>query len=447
MASVASSLDRIKSDLRRFLPDSDILAACDRAGHRFRRRVFDPVATVHLFVLQVICFNTAMTHLRHLARRRVNPPAYCRARMRLPLAVLQDLLRRSASAVLATHDPGGQGRSDDGCFYGHRVLLLDGSTAMAPETGDSCRSLGQPRGQKPGCGFAVPQVIALFDAFTGVALQVIGCPLYTREMRTLFNLHPLLAAGDLLLGDRGLCSWVHLALLQSRGCHGCFRLHQRQFVRFDSRSRGTHANSRRMKRLGNNDQLAQWLKPRSRPAWVSSEQYAQLPERLIVRESRYRLIRTGYRTRWVFIVSTLLDPMIYPHAELTRLYGLRWQVETHFAELKTTLKMRRLKSRTPAGVLKELAVFALVYNLVRAVMLRAAVRQKVEPTRISFVDTLRWLLSARPGEPLPLLLINPRRPGRHEPRAMKDWRESYPKMTLPRARCRALLDDWRGKVK
>jgi hypothetical protein len=442
MASVSSTLDRIKSDLRQFIPDTQILEACATAGHRFRRRMFDPVATVHLFVLQVLCFNTAMTHLRHLTRRRVNPPAYCRARMRLPLAVLQDLLRRSASAVLRT-----QGHGSDGRFCGHRVLLLDGSTAMAPETAESCRVLGQPRGQTPGCGFAVPQVIALFDAFTGVALQVIGCPLYTREMRMLLSLHPLLGAGDLLLADRGLCSWVHLALLQGRGCHGCFRLHQRQLVRFDGRSRGRHANSRRLRRLGKDDQLAEWLKPGSRPAWVSPQQYADLPQRLMVRESRYRLIRTGYRVRWVFLVSTLLDPIAYPHAELTRLYGLRWQIETHFAELKTTLRMRRLKSRTPAGVLKELAVFALVYNLVRAVMLQAAARQKVEPSRISFLDTLRWLLSAQPGEPLPPLLINPKRSGRHEPRVVKDWRDDYPKMTMPRARSRALLDDWRGKVK
>ncbi len=212
MASVSSALDRIKSDLRQFIPDSDILDACHAAGHRFRRRVFDPVATVHLFVTQVLCFNTAMTHLRHLSRGPINPPAYCRARMRLPLAVLQDLLRRSASAVLDAHE----GFASDGRFCGHRVLLLDGSTAMAPETPDSCRVLGQPRGQKPGCGFAVPQVIALFDAFTGVALAVLGCPLYTREMRTLWTLHPLMQTGDLLLADRGLCSYVHLALLQMR---------------------------------------------------------------------------------------------------------------------------------------------------------------------------------------------------------------------------------------
>jgi hypothetical protein len=441
MASVASTLERIKSDLRQFIPDAQILDACNRVGHRFRRRVFDPVATVHLFVLQVLCFNTAMTHLRHLARRRINPPAYCRARMRLPLAVLQDLLRRSADAVLEGVGDG------SGRFCGHRVLLLDGSTALAPDTPASQDAFGQPRGQKSGCGFPMPQVIGLFDAFTGVALQVIGCPLYTREMRTLWALHPLIGPGDLLLADRGLCSYAHLALLVLQGSHACFRLHQRHRVRFDARCRGAHAASRRQRRLGKDDQLAEWFKPRTCPAWMSPGQYARLPERLTVREVRYRLVRVGYRVRTVVVVSTLLDPITYPHGEITRLYGLRWQVETHFAELKTTLKMRRLKSRTPQGVLKELAVFALVYNLVRAVMLRAARRQRIDPSRISFVDTIRWLLSARPGEALTDLVTHPKRPARHQPRVIKDLRDTYMKMTLPRPRLKALLDDLRGRPK
>lgn len=85
--------------------------------------------------------------------------------------------------------------------------------------------------------------------------------------------------------------------------------------------------------------------------------------------------------------------------------------------------------------------------MVRAVMLQAANRQNAEPSRISLLDTLRWLLSARPGEPLPPLLINPRRPGRNEPRVVKDWRDDYRKITMPRALSRAILDDWREKVK
>lgn len=118
---------------------------------------------------------------------------------------------------------------------------------------------------------------------------------------------------------------------------------------------------------------------------------------------------------------------------------MRWQVETHFAELKTTLKMRKVKSQTAQGVLKELVVYALVYNLIHLVMLKAAQRQKVQPDRISFIDALRWLISAAPGEPLPDLVINPLRKDRHEPRVVKERYATYPRMTRPRWKLRQEL--------
>lgn len=107
-------------------------------------------------------------------------------------------------------------------------------------------------------------------------------------------------------------------------------------------------------------------------------------------------------------------------------------METHLAELKTTLKMRKLKCKTVLGVQKELAVYCLVYNLIHAVMLKAAQRQQVRPDRISFIDTVRWFLSAGPGEKLAKLIVNPRRPDRHEPRVVKDLPDSYRKMSKSR---------------
>jgi hypothetical protein len=57
MASISGALDRIKSDLRRFLPDATIESAARDAGHRWRRRNLGPVQTVHLFILQVLDAN------------------------------------------------------------------------------------------------------------------------------------------------------------------------------------------------------------------------------------------------------------------------------------------------------------------------------------------------------------------------------------------------------
>ena len=109
---------------------------------------------------------------------------------------------------------------------------------------------------------------------------------------------------------------------------------------------------------------------------------------LTVRELRYQVLQRGCRTKQVTLVTTLLDADQYPAQELADLYGQRWQIETNLRHLKQTMKMDVLHCETEAGVLKELTMFALVYNLVRTVMHVASVRQEVPVDRISFADAL-----------------------------------------------------------
>jgi hypothetical protein len=453
MASVSSALHRIKDDLRACLPDSMILKACREADHRWRQRKLGPVQTVHLFILQILNFNTAMTHLRHLSQTPVRAPGYCKARMRLPLKVLQTLLVESSKVMRRACSSASTGR-----WCGLKAYLVDGSSTITPDTPDSQKVFGHPTGQKKGCGFPVPKVLGLFDAFSGLVVQVLGFPLFTHEQSKVWLVHPLLGAGDVLVGDRGFCSFVHLALLHLRAVHGLFRMHQKQIVDFRPHRKHRHRRlkkgkgrrlplSRFIKRLGKHDQIVQWLKPRQRPVWMSKKQYSILPDSLMVRELRFTIPIRGQRTREVTIATTLLDPVLYPKEKIAELYGVRWQVETHFAELKTTLKMRKVKSKTAQGVLKELTIYALVYNLVHQVMTKAAERQKVEPNRISFIDALRWLLSAAPGQELPDLVVNPHRPDRHEPRVVKDIPDTYAKMRRPRAELRKRLKQKRDTAR
>src|SRR4029077_11915640 len=98
---------------------------------------------------------------------------------------------------------------------------------------------------------------------------------------------------------------------------------------------------------------------------------------------------------------------------LADLYGTRWRVEEHLKALKQTMKMDVLKCMTVDGVLKELTMYAVAYNLVRVLMGEAAARQGVAVVdRVSFIDALRWLRGAEDGEAMPELLVNPLRLGR-----------------------------------
>jgi hypothetical protein len=185
--------------------------------------------------------------------------------------------------------------------------------------------------------------------------------------------------------------------------------------------------------LGTDDQIVEWFKPSQKPKWMSAAEWKSLPPTLMVREIRRTITRPGFRPVTLTIVTTLLDPKLYPADELFDLRVRRWDVETDLRHLKTTMKMDVLHCKTVEGVQKELWMFMLVYNLVRAVMLIAAERQKVAVSRISFASALHWMNIARAGEALVRLAIVPSRPNRVEPRVLKRRLKPYDLMVRPRA--------------
>jgi hypothetical protein len=387
---VRDALRRIQQDLAEVLDAGQITAVCREVGYRFRQRLLDPIATIHLFVVQVLHGNFAVARLQDFTDEPFSEAAYCKARGRLPLAVLQALLQRVGAALRTTVD-------DAGRWRGHRTFHVDGSAFSMPDTPELQKAFGQPGGQRVGCGFPVAHLLTLFHAGTGFLLQVLTAPLRTHDMAQAALLHPELEEGDVLIGDRAFSSYAHLALLRQRKLHGVFRMHQRQIVDFRAHRAYNRPGEKPTKgrptscwlqRLGQHDQLVEYFKPEAngRPTWMSAADYDALPASILVRELRYRVPRVR-RTREVTLATTLLDAA-YPAQELASLYGQRWKIETNLRHLKQTMKMDVLRCETVQGVLKELTVFALVYNLVRAVMVEASHRQQVAVERISFADAL-----------------------------------------------------------
>jgi hypothetical protein len=438
--SILAAVRQIKAEVAQFLSPALIRGVCSAVGHDWRERVLDPVTTVHLFVLQIVHGNTACAQVPRLGAVGCSGEAYCQARQRLPLGVLRYLLRA------LSHYLGGSGLLDDGRWHGHRTFLVDGSSVSMPDTPELQQAFGQPGAQKPGCGFPVMHLLALFHAGTGLLLNVVTAPLRTHDMSRVGQVHPELEPGDILVGDRAFCSFTHLVLLQARGLFGLFRVHQKQIVDFRPHRRMASKRSRQrkqrglpssrwLKRLGRHDQLVEYVKPQpqNRPTWLTPEAFAALPDSIIVREIRYTMAQRGRRTRVITLATTLLDPQRYPATDLTELYGQRWQIETNFRHLKQTLRMDVLRCKTVAGVTKELTMYALVYNLVRLVILEAAQRQGVPVTRISFIDAVRWLADAVHGPAELKLRLLPDRPGRLEPRAVKRRPKQYQRLNQPRA--------------
>jgi hypothetical protein len=439
--SIVEAVAQIKQNVAGCLSARAIEAACREAKHEWRQRDLGPAETVYTFLTQVLHENTACQHAVQLTGLSCSASASCQARSRLPLAVWQRLLETTTYMARNTlRLP---------LWHGHRTFWVDGSTVSMPDTESLQQYFGQPGRQLPGCGFPVARLWGMFDARSGLLVQLLVAPLRTHDGSQVRLFPAALRAGDVVVGDRGFASYVHLALLFQRKMHGVFRAHQRQLVSFrhdrkltGKQPRGTtarYASTRLIRKLGKYDQLVEYTKPKTRPQWMSAEEFAALPRSLIVRELRFWTKMRGGRTRQITLVTTLLDPELYSAAELAALYRTRWGVETNLAHLKTEMGMDVLHCKTVEGVFRELYVFALIYNLARLVMIAAAEVQRVPVARVSFVAALRWLALPTPRD-LPLhLSVNPDRSNRYEPRVQKRRPKTYRLMRQPRDALRKRL--------
>lgn len=439
--TIAEVVGQFKTDVAKILSADMIRQLCLELNYVWRDRCLNPVTTIHLFLLQILHGNLACEGLRHLVDRSFTGVAYCRARMRLPLDLFERLLRRVTDALQAE-------TCDTGRWRGHRTWTLDGSNFSMSDTEELREHFGQPSAQAKGCGFPMAHLLALFHAGTGLLLRVVASPMRTHDMSQAASMHPDMATDDILIADRGFASYTHLALVFLRNIHAVFRCHQKQIVNFRPGRKHTKQHkpkkglprSRWLKRLGKRDQLVEYTKPTTRPRWMEQGAYEVLPTTLTVREIRYTTPQKSRRTRVVTLVTSLLDPLRYPAREIAALYEQRWQVEVNFRHLKTTMKMEVLHCQTVDGIRKELCMFALAYNLVRLVMLKASRRQRVPLERISFVDALRWLRTAQAGTPLLDLIVNRSRPDRLEPRVLKRRMKPYDLMNKPREELRQTLE-------
>ena len=161
---------------------------------------------------------------------------------------------------------------------------------------------------------------------------------HQHELGLLQRLLDTFKAGDLVLADRGFSTYALMALLWLRNVQSLFRLHHARPRDF-----------RKGKRLGKDDRLLVWPKPDNwqKPRFIPQSLWRRLPKELSVRMVRFTLEIPGYRTKSVTLITTLLDPKLYPAAELAQLYARRWRIELWFRDIKTSMGMETLRCLAP----------------------------------------------------------------------------------------------------
>lgn len=443
MVTLQAALRHVSRDVDGLLDPHAIHALCETHRHAWRPGPLGPAQTLGLMLRQVAEGNVAGGQVVRMAGGAFSESAWCQARQRLPLEVLRDTgwnvarqVRESAGVAAAA------------LWHGRRVRLIDASNFSMPDTLELRAHFGDVPGQKPGCGFPIAHCLMVFGKEGGELAYWDASPHKTGDLHHTPQAHAqAIQTGDVLVGDDAFSAYVHLAMLKSRGADGVFPTHHARLVDFTpNRVGGPDApkgapGSRWVKSLGKDDQLVEYFKPPRRPRWMTPEQFDAIPPSMIVREIRRTVQRKGFRPMRVTVETTLLDAEAYPADEVVALRLERWEVETDLRHLKTTMKMEVLRSETVAGVMKELAAFAVVYNLTRLVMADAARRQGVSVRRLSFADALAWLRHAEPGDDPPRLKVVPLRPDRVEPRAVKRRPKPFDLMNRPRHELRKTIKD------
>jgi hypothetical protein len=285
-----------------------------------------------------------------LGLARPSGTAVWQARIRVgvaPLRALFDLLRGSAAGI----------RMAGVWWCGLLVAAIDGTVLDVPDSPGNAGYLGKNRSQHGSVGYPQIRLVALVACGTRAVIDAVFGPTSagetTQAMRLLRNLH----TGMIVLLDRGFDGNDFLAAVGGTGADFLVRLTGNRRPRVLCRYR--------------------------------DGSYLALIGRLWVRiiEGEITISTTAGRRTGVYrLGTTLLDPQRFPAFAIVTLYHERWEVESTYLEIKSTLLGRRvLRSSNPALIAQEIYALLAVYQVVRiAIADTAQATNGVDPDRASF---------------------------------------------------------------
>jgi hypothetical protein len=368
-----------------------------REEYEPRNRIFNQWRIFWMFLGQVLSWTQscgealikAQAWLWHSEGKKIssNTSGYCQGRNRLNQEYL-DKINRDVIEQHQNHQPSRH------YWCGRNVKTTDGSSISMQDTEENQRHYPQPASQKEGCGFPVMRIVATFSLASGVMLDCRKGSLDVHE-RTLWREGwDCYEENDVALADCGFCSYADYHLLKEKNVDCVMRLHQRR------------KEKKIIKKFNKNDYLVLWHKGKKsqRPKWITERQWAKLPDEITVRYVKVSVDIPGIRTKNFIVATTLLDPKKYPATAIAQLYWRRWRCELFLKDIKITMRMKVLKSKTPKMIHKEFTIFLIAYNLLRSLIWEAALGNGVDPDRLSFKAAMNVILQWAP-----LLMTNKNR--------------------------------------
>lgn len=428
---------RVKNSSHRFfdlLNSPELLLPFEDLLPEFRERHYPPTETLSMFLAQVLdADRSCQQAVNYAAVRRIaegltplsaSTGGYCKARKRLPLKLISQLVRVSGEKIENCAPKGW-------LWKGKSVYLIDGTTMTMPDTAENQTRYPQQCGQKPGLGFPICRMLGVVSLCSGAIINACVGRFSGKggdEQSLLRGILDTFTASDLIVGDAFYGSYFLLASLQNKKVDAVFE-------QMGGRKRVT--DFRTGQRLGTKDHIVELIKPKIKPDWMTQQSYDLAPATLKLRE-----LKAGGKT----LITTLLSTKDATRDELKLLYKKRWSIEVDFRNLKATMGMDVLSCKTPDMVEKEIWIYFLAYNLIRLLMAQSALLNNLFPREISFKHSIQlWRGCHRhnlctASMTIMVVMMGRKkignRSGRIEPRAVKRRPKAYPLLTQPRAQAR-----------
>ena len=427
--------------VRKVLPDYSILQACKSTDYTYRERKITPIVTVLHMIMAAIwpedSFNASWQVLwanvaswfPSLAGQCPARTNVAQARARLPVA----LWRRLFDWVSSRCQKLSEG-SDK--WKGHRVVLADGTCVSMSDKAELFKAFGTNNGYHGEGKYPLARLVTLCLAHTMTVINYAIGRYEQAEIKLLFSILDSLRKGDLLIADRHFAAAHFYWYYQLQGVEFLTRAHQCLKI---SRVKRVHSYS-------DNDFIGSVNINKN-----YRRKDPKLPTHVMVRFIKATVRIRGQRKE-VWFATSLLDNMLYSARAITALYSRRWRIETLFRQVKITLSSDVLRSHSPEGIRKEIIARLIAINIVRTIMLEAAIERDVDPQRISFVHAVRAIISFSPAlassgfwqltRIYRAMLIEiasalvPERPGRMEPRMVRREWQHYPSLKMARTQWR-----------
>lgn len=362
--------------LTRFIPRSTISEVLRTTGVESQRERLLPAHVVVYYVLALTLFMNVETRevLRWLVEglkwltggvgiKVAGKSGISQARTRLGWRPMQAVYERVVHPIA--------GRTTKGaCYRKWKLVSVDGCVFDVADTKENAAAFKRPKASRGRSAFPQIRTVALVENGTHVLFGARLADCRTSEAALAKDVLLELVAGMLCMGDRGFPSYSLWTLASGTGADLLWRVQKRWTLSC-------------IERLSDGSYISE----------IYPSNYDRLHRRngVRVRVIEYTLVGAPSEHETYRLITTIMDPAQAPAQELAALYHERWEIEMALDELKTHLRGNKIvmRSKTPDLVRQEFYGLMLTHFAIRALMHEAALKEDLDPDRLSFIHTVR----------------------------------------------------------